>query len=115
MFEKDDDADENGRSPIADLVDNKNEIDCMSKKWAWNSWRDIGADEEIPGTVENDQYDGPHGLRKYIGNRFDTVLQCIMRTIAVSLDFFKRPAAQSNKYAKNDMKVRSSTLYIGNK
>ena len=114
-FQKDDDVDEDGRSPIVDLVDNEDEIDYMGTEWAWNSWRDIDADEEIQGPPENDRYNGPHGLRKGIGNRFDTVLQCVMTTTAMSLEFFERLAAQSNKYARNNMKVRNSTLFIGHK
>ena len=114
-FEKDVDEDKNGRSPVVDLVDNENEIDYMDKKWAWNSWRDIVDDDEIPGPPENYRYNGPHGLRKGIANSIDTVLQCIMRTTAMSLEFFERLAAQSNKYTRNDMKSRSSTLYIGHK
>ena len=57
----------------------------MGKEWAWNSWRDIGEDEEIPGQPENDRYNGAHDLKKDIGNRFDTVLQSIMNTTALSL------------------------------
>ena len=114
-FEKDDDVDENGWSPTVDLVDNEDDIDYMGKEWAWNSWRDIDTDEEIPGPAENDRYNGPHGLRKGIGNRFDTILQCVMNTTAMSLEFFERLAAQSNKYARSNMKVRNSTLFIGHK
>ena len=100
---------------IADLVDTEDENDYMSKEWTWISWRDIGEDEEIPGPPENDQYNGPHGLKKVIGDRFDTVLQCTMNTTTMNLKFFERLAAQSNKYARNDMKTRNSTLYIGRK
>ena len=73
----------------------------MSDEWDWNNWNDIEDEEEIRGPPENDRYNGPHGLKSGVTNRFKTVLQCLMTTTALSLDFFDRLTMQSNKFARN--------------
>ena len=87
----------------------------MSDEWDWNNWDDIGDEEEIRGPPENDRYNGPHGLKPGVINRFKTVLQCLMTTTALSLDFFDRLTTQSNKFARNQMKERCSNKFIGHK
>ena len=114
-FEEDFDVDENGRSPIADLVDNEDEDNFMGNEWAWNFWKDIADDENVEGPPENDRNNGPHGLKNGINESYMTVLQCVMNTTAMSLEFFERLIAQSNEYARNNMKSKNSTLYIGHK
>ena len=85
----------------------------MSNNWLWNNWSEIDDDEEVEGPQENDHYNGPHGLKSGIKNSFSTVLQCIFKTSAMDRSFFQRLAAQSNKYARKDMKSRNSALYLG--
>ena len=114
-FRVDEDADEDGRSPIGDLVDNERENNFMGNEWKWNCWEDIGNDEEVDGPLETDRYNGPHGLKNGVGNRFKTIFQCIMTTTAMNIEFFRRLVANSNKYARNDMQSRNSTLYLGHK
>ena len=60
-----------------------------------------------------DRHDGPYGLKSGVGNRFKTILQCIMNATAISMEFFQRRVAQSNKYARNDMHSRNLTPYLG--
>ena len=114
-FEEDIDVDESGRSPIADSVDNEDEGKFMGEEWAWNCWKDIADDENVEGPPENDRYNVPHDLKNGIRERFTDVLQFVMNTTVISMEFFERLTAQSNKYARNNMKSRSSTLYIGHK
>ena len=87
----------------------------MTDNWKWDQWKDIGDDESIEGPPETDRYNGPHGLRKGVAKSFDTVLQCVMNTTALSKMFFQRITSESNKYARNEMKKRNSTLFIGHK
>ena len=87
-FRVDEDADEDGRSPIGDLVDNERENNFMGNEWKWNCWVDIGNDEEVDGPLETDRYNGPHGLKNGVGNRFKTIFQCIMTTTAMNIEFF---------------------------
>ena len=74
----------------------------MGSEWKWSCWEDIGNDEEVDGPPETDRYDGPHGLKNGVGNRFKTILQCIMTTTAMNIEFFRRLVAQSNKYIRNE-------------
>ena len=62
------------------LVDNEDDIDYIGDGWVWNKWKEIGDDEEIPGPKEYDHYNGRHGLKDGIGERFITILQCIFET-----------------------------------
>ena len=115
-FLPDVDLDEDGRSPTDDLVDNEKEMNFMSDEWKWDNWEEIGDDDKITGMPPfDDVYNGPHGLRPGIVGRFKTVLQCVMHTTAMSVEFFDRLTAQSNKYARKDMLSRNSTLFIGHK
>ena len=46
-------------------------------------------DDYIPGQIEDDHYNGPHGLKEGIEKSFDMVLQCIFETTSMNIDFFK--------------------------
>ena len=59
----------------------------MTGEWDWNNWKDIGDREEIRGPAENDWYNGPHRLKPGVVERFTTVLQWVMKTIALNIDF----------------------------
>ena len=48
-----------------------------------------GINEEIPGPKEVDHYNGCHGLKEEIGDRFSTILQCIFQTTCMNRDFLK--------------------------
>ena len=91
------------------------EIDVLGDEWAWNQWEEIADDEEIPGPKETDRYNGPHGIKPHVASSFKTVLQCIFSTTAMDIEFFKRLAAQSNKYARTIMNTQSSSMFSGHK
>ena len=113
VFDADNETDELDYSPSDDPGEGEKETMFMSDEWDWNNWDDIGDEEEIRGPPENDRYNGPHGLKPGVINRFKTVLQCLMTTTALSLDFFDRLTTQSNKFARNQMKERCSNKFIG--
>ena len=111
-----DGSDENGDDDKKDnegVANDKVEDDDYLTGWKWEKWETIGDDESIQGPPEDNHYDGPHGLRDGISNRFRTVLECVFQTTAMEPSFFQRLASQSNKYAKIDMRSRHSNLYIG--
>ena len=66
------------------LVDNEDDIDYIGDGWVWNKWKEIGDDEEIPGPKEYDHYNGRHGLKNGIGERFITILPCIFETTCMN-------------------------------
>ena len=61
----------------------------MGKERARDFWKDIADDENVEGPPENDRNNGPHGLKNGISERFTTVLQCVIDTIAMSEEFLK--------------------------
>ena len=79
----------------------------------WKCWEDTGHDEEVDSPPKTDQCDGLHGLKNGVGKRFKTILQCVVTTTAMSLEFFRRLVAQSNKHARNYARSRNSTLCLG--
>ena len=85
----------------------------MSNDWLWDKWEAIGPDDDVQGPIEEENYNGDHGLKPGVGNSFQTVLQCIFKTTPLNSDFFKRLATQSNKYARADMNSRNSNKYLG--
>ena len=91
------------------------DVNFLGDGWLWNQWEEIGDNDVIPGPSEYDRYNGPHGLKEGVAESFTTVLECIFRTTCMDRDFFKRLAAQSNKYVREDMVKRSSRLYLGHK
>ena len=95
--------------------DNEADVNFLGDGWEWNKWEEIGDDDEIPGPVETDHYNGPHGLKDGVGGSFHTILQCIFKTTCMDRDFFKRLSAQTNTYAQADMMKRNSSLYLGHK
>ena len=92
-----------------------NEIYFISEEWNWDSWVTIDDDEDIPGPPDVDPYDGGHSLKDGVADSFETVLACIFNTTAMDRDFFKRLAAQSNKYARAAMTRNNTRLYLGHK
>ena len=78
-------------------------------------WEELRRDDAIEGPEEYDHYNGKHGLKDGIGDSFETVLQCIFQTTAMNRDFFKRLASQSNKYARETMRSRNTSIYLGHK
>ena len=114
-FQVDEDNKEDVVSPYADLVDNKREGIFMTNNWEWKNWEDVGDEEEVHGLQESNCYNSPHALKSGIAKSFGTTLQCIMRTSAMSIEFFERLTAQINNYARKNMKSRSLNLFIGYK
>ena len=92
-----------------------NETNFISEEWAWDNWVAIDDDEDIPGSPDVDPYNGGHGLKEGVADSFETVLACIFNTTAMDRDFFKRLAAQSNKYARAAMTRNNTRLYLGHK
>ena len=72
-----------------ELVDSETERGFVGREWKWNFWEDIGNDDNIQPPPKTDLYDGPHGLKSGVGNRFKTILQCIMTTKEMNIEFFK--------------------------
>ena len=95
------------------LVDDNDETDFMGGQWAWNNWKPLDIDDAVPGPQYSDHYNGPHGLKPGIEHTFKTVLQCMFSTTAMDRFFFKRLAAQSNRYAPSVMRSRNTSLYLG--
>ena len=56
-------------------------------------WEDIYNDIFIPDMP--DHYYGPHGLKEGVEKLFQNVLECIMITSGISLEYFCRETAQS--------------------
>ena len=98
-----------------DSKDKEEDVNFLGDGWLWNQWEEIGDDDAIPGPSEYDRYNSPHGLKEGVADSFTTVLECIFKTTCMDRDFFKRLAAQSNKYVREDMVKRSSRLYLGHK
>ena len=71
----------------------------------------MGKDDTIVGPEEHDHYNRKHGLKDGVGDSFETVLQCIFQTTAMNRDFFKRRASQSNKYAREIMRSRNTSVF----
>ena len=111
FVEEDEDKDDDHNKSTPDGMD----INYMSDDWKWNNWKDIDDDDSVKGPPEHDRYNGPHGIKDGFPNRFTTVLHCIFKSSAMSQDFFRRLAAQSNKYARKGMMERNSTLLLGHK
>ena len=95
------------------LRNTEEEINYMTNDWLWNKWEAIGNNDEVQGPIENDHYNGDHGLKPGVGNSFQTVLQCIFITTPLNCAFFKRLATQSNKYVRADMNSRNSNKFLG--
>lgn len=93
----------------------EDELDVLGEDWKWDQWEDIGDEDSIPGPLETDHYNGPHGIREHVATSFQTILQCIFSTTAMDRDFFKRLATQSNKYARTKMHSQSSSMFLGHK
>ena len=91
------------------------ELNVLGEEWSWDHWEEITDEEEIPGPKETDHYNGPHGIKSHVASSFTTVLQCIFATTAMNIDFFKRLATQSNKYARTIMNTQSSSMFLGHK
>ena len=109
------DLDENGVTYVDNQVDDQKEFDILGSDWQWNQWDDIEIDDSIDGPIENDCYNGPHGLKKGVAKKFETVLQCLFQTSAMDSHFFQRLVSQSNKIARRRMAKRNSTLFLGHK
>jgi len=79
----------------ADLLDEEDgdDIDYMSKNWLRNILEVIGDGDEREGPVETDHYNKFYGPKPGIGNLFQTILQCVLRTTLLNRDFFKRLVA----------------------
>ncbi len=77
------------------------DVDYIYDGWVWNKWEEIGDDDEIPGPKKDDHYNGHHGLKEGVGEKFTKILQCIFETTCMNRDFFKRLTAQLNKYARH--------------
>ena len=45
-------------------------MDYIGDGWLWNKWEEIGDNKEIPGSKENDCYDGRHRLKERIRAKF---------------------------------------------
>ena len=99
----------------AQVNDDENENAYLGDEWQWNQWEPHNIDDDIEGPNKGDRYEGPHGLRKNISKRFCTVLQCLFETTAMDRGFFIRLCGESNKYAKNIMRERNTTLFLGYK
>ena len=95
--------------------DGEDEMNVMGPGWKWDQWQDIGPNDEVPGPPISDPYNGPHGLLPGVTKSFTTILQCIFVCTAMDEAFFKRLAANSNKYARAEMAKRTSNLFIGRK
>ena len=95
--------------------DDDNENVYLGDEWQWNQWEPHNIDDDIEGPNKGDRYEGPHGLRKNISKRFCTVLQCLFETTAMDRGFFVRLCGESNKYARNIMRERNTTLFLGHK
>ena len=87
-------------SPAAGLVNDEKESCFTTDNW------------ERP---ENSHSNGFHRLKCGIEKRFDTLLQCIMPTSAMRVEFFERITSQSNNYARKDVKLRRGSIFIGHK
>ena len=89
--------------------------DVFGNDWCWDQWDEIGDNDEVEGPKEHDHYDGKYGLKDGVGESFHTILQCIFKTTAMNREFFKRLASQSNKYARQQMNTRNTSLFLGHK
>ena len=67
----------------------------MGGEQKWNFWEDIGNDEEVDIPPETHRHHSPHSLKNRVRNRFKTILQFVMTTIAMNFEFFRRLFAQS--------------------
>ena len=56
----------------------------MRKDWKWESWKELGYDEEIQETPETDHYNVPHRLKYGVENRFNNFIQCIFEYTATN-------------------------------
>ena len=65
------------------------ETNFMSGNWKWEAWEPQGDEDAIEGPLEEDHYNGPHGLRPGVANQFKTILQCIFATTAMNKSFFR--------------------------
>ena len=63
-------------------IDNYNEPDTnlLGNGREFNNWKEIEDDANIPGPLETDQYNGLHGVNKYIVDSFTTILHYIFKT-----------------------------------
>ena len=87
----------------------------MVYEWEWNKWEPIGIDADITGPNEVYHYNKLHDIKPGVDDSFDTVLQCIFRTMDKKSDLFKYTKAQSDKYAGNDTRRRNPNLFLGHK
>ena len=87
----------------------------LGDNWEWNCWEEPDIEKEIPGLKEHDYYNGPQGIRKGVGRRFHTILQCLFKTTAMDRSFFLHLCAESIKYARKTMNERNTKLFIGHK
>ena len=97
------------------IQDDEPETKYLGDNWEWNCWEEHDIEKDIPGPKEHDHYNGLHGLRKGVGRRFHTILQCLFETTAMDRSFFLRLCAESNKYARKIMNERNTKLFIGHK
>ena len=81
--------------------------------WKWNNWEPHNIDDKIKGPTEHDHYSGPHGLKPNVSKRFLTVLQCLFETTAMDRDFSVRLCCESNKYTRQVMKERNTSIFLG--
>ena len=95
--------DDNGMTYSENLVDDQKEFSILGDDWAWNQWEELDIDDTIDGPEEEDHYNGPHGLKEGVAKKFQTVLHCLLKTIAMDEHFFARLVTQTNKIARRRM------------
>ena len=76
----------------------------MGDDWSWNQWEELDIDDRIDGPKEDDHYNGPHGLKEGVSKKFQTVLHCLLKTIAMDDHFF---CEISNTVKQNSKKKNS--------
>eukprot|EP00957_Ditylum_brightwellii_P063232 4799675-Ditylum_brightwellii.AAC.1 len=92
--------------------DEQEEKGNFMEEWEWNIWVSISIDNEIPGQYITNWYSGPDGLRPGVGTNFDNVPLCSVNITAINYDFFMCLASHSNKYTRNYMAARNTSLYL---
>ena len=56
------------------LSPEETEEDFLGEGWMWNYWKKIGNNDKITGPIENDHYDGSHGVKDGTSNIFDSAI-----------------------------------------
>ena len=74
---------------ITNLPEEEDKRKFMSEDCKCESWEEVGDDEEIQEPPENNNYNGPYGLKPGVANRFNTVIQCIFGFTANNQYFSK--------------------------